>query len=479
MNLIVRSFVSLATIAVVVSCLPGDHAFTASGTSSTQASRPDGSVSPQDPGYLKSINDHHNRKAMRAHGWKLLLQMTAGRDTPEWEHWDTKCTLKLSRFCDDTATKTRSPLPGSSPQTGDQTNDPNPRFSTIFYNDAAAATIRKYNLQSGAGLEKILFSGAPSPVSVPQFPPSAIVVKEIWEAVSVSTDGSDSAEISSIKVYDSSVLNHAQDGSLPQVGQWDPPAKILTDATGSPDKTQACKLNGNYDLAHDSVPISCFYFKDFTGGSHHYPCFESVLTNPSQLVPGTNNGATLPCLPVLVGLQIATREIENWTWTTFWWTNDAQGNPMHDDQPAGLDPRFRHFAMDTTFGPTSAEIAANPGNPHLPSVFNPYLEGPRPNGIHSNCYTCHKAAAYIPACDVNAASPPCLEQHTGQHVNGTPPPPEPCNLKPGENRIAANCPLMTSFLWSIPDNQDPKSGVLFVFKLRRPLPFFPPRPTRH
>ena len=60
----------------------------------------------------------------------------------------------------------------------------------------------------------------------------------------------------------------------------------------------------------EKVPLSCFYFRDFTD----QPCRKSLVMYPSQVVPDTLDDTFSPCFVVLVGMQIPTREIENWTW---------------------------------------------------------------------------------------------------------------------------------------------------------------------
>ena len=235
-----------------------------------------------------------------------------------------------------------------------------------------------------------------------------------------------------------------KNGSLPQVSVW-PRAAIQMKQDGTPHTTR-CEPQNYKILSGEKVPLSCFYFRDFTD----QPCRKSLVMYPSQVVPDTLDDTFSPCFVVLVGMQIATREIENWTWTTFWWTDDAYGNPMNDDQPPGLDSRFAHFAMDTTFGPASNDPAGIPR-----AVFNLYLEGPAPNGTKSNCFSGQHRLPLTPPIALPIWRLAPNTKQGGRLI-----------LRERHRRRRAgssqawilsreNCPLMTSFLWSIPDNQDP------------------------
>jgi hypothetical protein len=111
---------------------------------------------------------------------------------------------------------------------------------------------------------------------------------------------------------------------------------------------------------------------------------------------------------ILVGMHISTREIDNWTWQTLWWSLTPPAIP------AAIKPRiqppFDNYEVQVGYsfmtGPATG-AAATDGNPNsLPLVcFNPYLEGGfgnstfEPNfknqlGIESNCMSCHRAAAW-------------------------------------------------------------------------------------
>ncbi|MFK7784138.1 MAG: hypothetical protein AB8B56_03420 [Crocinitomicaceae bacterium] len=121
-------------------------------------------------------------------------------------------------------------------------------------------------------------------------------------------------------------------------------------------------------------------------------------------------------LAVLVAMHVATKEMSNWTWQTFFWTT----NPSSPDfpsssaeaalMPSDLTGAASHYAVSSSYamvwpnqpvtGGTNEGVTAHVG-------YNPYLEaglsGPFGNenklnsayqyGMQSNCMSCHAQAA--------------------------------------------------------------------------------------
>lgn len=141
---------------------------------------------------------------------------------------------------------------------------------------------------------------------------------------------------------------------------------------------------------------------------------------------------------VLTSMHIATREVEDWTWQTFWWQPIGGESLADNGVPAALralfesDPGYKplkHFRAGVGYSYATrrgeAVIASNPyleGSFGLPAdlatVFGPeantdgvnvflrnaqdvpldhegtsYVHAP-PYGLRTNCITCHRAAAY-------------------------------------------------------------------------------------
>jgi hypothetical protein len=110
----------------------------------------------------------------------------------------------------------------------------------------------------------------------------------------------------------------------------------------------------------------------------------------------------------LVAMHVATKEIGNWTWQTFWWTPDPDDDPLSRDKPAAVTGPFRSFAMQQAYYMT---VPSGPAQGEDQVTFNPYLETAFANvGTTSNCMSCHQTATwpgarYIFSGDVNPGGP--------------------------------------------------------------------------
>jgi hypothetical protein len=99
---------------------------------------------------------------------------------------------------------------------------------------------------------------------------------------------------------------------------------------------------------------------------------------------------------VLVAMHVNTKEITNWTWETFWWQAGQKTPDNYPGDGAGrpktLGAPWSNYNMCASYSQTT-----KPDNKGEMNVcFNPYLEtsGGIPDGIRSNCATCHGTAAF-------------------------------------------------------------------------------------
>lgn len=103
---------------------------------------------------------------------------------------------------------------------------------------------------------------------------------------------------------------------------------------------------------------------------------------------------------LLVGMHVTTAEWPDfWTFQTFWWSPNQKTHP-------GLKPPFTNFDSVQAY-----YMIGKDGQPHI--AFNPHLEtpiegpiflNPAEKGSHSNCMTCHRAAAW-PSLGNNPTNP--------------------------------------------------------------------------
>jgi hypothetical protein len=90
---------------------------------------------------------------------------------------------------------------------------------------------------------------------------------------------------------------------------------------------------------------------------------------------------------VLVAAHVTTKEIPDWTWQTYWWHDRPDEGRFAAGRPA-LHGAAANYLMDATYSTDQP-------------CFNPWLEARFPDGVASNCVTCHQravvgAADYLP-----------------------------------------------------------------------------------
>lgn len=96
---------------------------------------------------------------------------------------------------------------------------------------------------------------------------------------------------------------------------------------------------------------------------------------------------------VLAAMHVNTKEIENWTWQTFWWQPGADTPGGFPGSKAGMTGKvvgaWRNYAMCTAWNQTKGQ-----GSREMVVCFNPYLETSPgiPDGQNSNCMSCHGTA---------------------------------------------------------------------------------------
>lgn len=131
-------------------------------------------------------------------------------------------------------------------------------------------------------------------------------------------------------------------------------------------------------------------------------------------------------IALLVGMHVATREVTNWTWQTFWWDANSNNPPapsskaIADMRPDKLKGAARNYAMAVAY------YMVNPNEPYVGDTiygkpnyaFNPYLEAgfgpevfndslsfvstsstdkvPTYVGVRTNCISCHRMATVNP-----------------------------------------------------------------------------------
>jgi hypothetical protein len=346
-----------------------------------------GTIPPVSESELLDMRDRQDVAAMRDHAWGVYTALTQPsisgdqNSPPVWDTWEDKREVfggtAAAKVDHTRAREIDLPIEVLASIRASNTNEDDAvskavtfikkrGVAEVLYNPSAAGHIRANKLSD----EQALISrwntlkDLNSPVSessIAEFPASAIVVKAMWLPV-----GPKSPQVMTV---------------------WDPPNKSKKGCEygcRSLVKVELAAADQPCNLAVSSAPVlsSCFY----------------------NVPDTTREGYRL----VLFGLHIATKEMRDWTWSTFWWQIDPDNGPYASKRPDGtvLKGYWRNFVMDTTLSmvtpeekPRAAEAIPKQRCQITPSTtarvcFNPYLEGGMTNGELSNCINCHRQATY-------------------------------------------------------------------------------------
>jgi hypothetical protein len=296
-------------------------------------------------------------------------------------------------------------------------------------------------------------------------PATSISVKTAWAAVAFP-DGPDkrSDPIPIWSIYTDYIKTPLPIYRQPSASNWNTNAKIVKGGTCDPRLVIFNKLQD--DPA--TVPLSCFYSVRVS---------KDDLNNALRLL-GISQGAIQPppfnqdMYFILLGFHVATKQMEGWTWQTFWWsgTSSMPADGSGKDNPVlamkgpvnAADARWAHYDMAATYG-HKLDYTSSLDN----VAMNPYIEGPGLNGPASNCYNCHRYARYHTAVTSNHKSTTpedYFEAGLGlgfQNCDPSTPPAQDgsqlqrCKI---DQMAFIQTGTPTSFLWSVADSNKDVNG---------------------
>jgi len=291
---------------------------------------------------------------------------------------------------------------------------------TMGYDPAAQDFAYHNNLFSLKALQAFYSSGSGNIRSIPVFPNNAVTVKPTYKVITKAN-----------------MLN----GSIYVMPAWPGTPSVVTPeitANGFPETSwPGCVY---IDTKNTGVSTAKSVDKDCNAGSNasntyglgdfvYYLVTSSNIAAFKVLVSGQEKLAIGDVI-VLMAMHVTTREIDEWTWQTYFWTPDSATPPLPssvaiaDARPSQLKGAAAHYAMAIGYQmvtPNQPVVGGQSvGGPVV--VYNPYLEAgfnaatfgtPPVNvgilapgsqtpykatvGIQTNCMTCHGSATIDPS----------------------------------------------------------------------------------
>jgi hypothetical protein len=330
---------------------------------------------------LKALNSGDESK-LRLHGWMVFAGLTQparpGDPNSEavWETWYRGDEVFApSAIPQGLRTLQRKLTPprqfqaaGPQPQAVGES-----QLAFTLFNQELRDHTRQNKLQLSATLKAINSQWtSETPTTdrkIPDYPVKAMSLKLVWMLVK-------------------------KEGTTP-LPIWDTQRRVIN-APAQP--TTTWKRVVIVDPGRDSIPVGekkdvSFLGKQFPGS--HVVSLKSFYHFPlSQDLAATIAGAAEGDFMVLTAMHFTTKEIPNWVWATFWWHDNPDDGPYAQNRPSDMVLRgvWRNYLMDVSYDMDRPRESDDTPN----AVFNPWLEARFPNGVNSNCMTCHRRAVWAP-----------------------------------------------------------------------------------
>ena len=395
---------------------------------------PDGFDFPADKATLEEARRAQNVSAQRLHSWMLFAGITQPTPdgTPAWETWyrESEAFRRPGptpqgprRIVRQFRTATQLTRGRVGPQAPGKS-----LMTFVLFNGDTFRHIRTNRLYLKSTLARINagFGRAPwNQRKVPDFPARAMSLKTIWWPASGDS-------VTPLPIWDDDPAN-------PEMSHtWDTWKRIVA-----------------VDPVRRQIPAGETTTISFLGAEHRGSAvvgldrFYSVTVDASILAPitqaiaGGDTGLVTSIRGALgrdlkigdrllfLGCHMTSKEIDDWTWSTFWWHDQPDAGPFGADRPAQVAGVWRNYRMavaDDQLTPSQPD-----GSPRV--AYNPWLEGNFSNGIVSNCMSCHHRATYPPA-QTSRQLPPFLPV-----TRGAPDPSSDVAYRPRR--------LQTDFMWSV------------------------------
>ena len=360
-----------------------------------------GSVSSNSENDLEAFRQNGDLRSQRRHVWAVITHLTDAVDSvarPQFESWygedaafaidGGEPTLRGIRAF---SRASRNPASGATRDSGPSQPAETPVLSYTLYNFAAYDHIRRHGLHLTSTLNRLRSVGV-SDVSVggdrsiPPFPRTSIILKTAWWPVARD-------RLTPLPVWDSDRNPPRRAGN--DYLSWT--RVVAVDPLGNSRAVRTAPIDFAGQSHQDAhrVDLKSFYSVKVDAELARALMLEQSAHKAALVVLGRplQSGDYL----ILVGANLATKEISEWVWGALWWHDRADDGPFAADRPAALPSPWKNYLLRVAFD-TDTPPAVD-GGPHI--CFNPWLEGRFPDAGHgggtvSNCLACHRRASYPP-----------------------------------------------------------------------------------
>jgi hypothetical protein len=256
-------------------------------------------------------------------------------------------------------------------------------LSFVLFDWVTYRHIRDNGLYRMATINGFAKTGAPdrhfaNNKTIPEFPVESMSLKVVWWPVAGD-------HVSAMPVWDGDYAP-AQSGPKPW-NKWPRVVAITPTGTPAPDAKADVTFLGKAHPGSHLVGLSAFRSVKLDAALAAQINADGAISRFSQAALG--RPARAGDYVVLLGMHMTTKEIKDWVWATFWWHDQPNAGPFAADRPAGLPAPWNHYVMSAAYDQITPQ--SPDGSPHI--AFNPWLETAFPNGVKSNCMTCHQRAS--------------------------------------------------------------------------------------
>lgn len=349
---------------------------------------------PASEAYLEDIRKRVDVKAQRVHVWNLFAGLTAPTATGNlvFETWFSKAQTFSDQLTAAARPKAWPALEGAPHRRSQPRGGAHASLSDIAFNQEGFDWIRQAKLYSKAELTRINEAWPPGTPwekrNVPESPRAGIVLKIVYWPIK-----QDAPTPLPMWDFDPEHRISPQDPEPANPNTTWKRVVAISPTAVAKDQDVPIEFNGKQYQAH---LVSLDRLRHYTLDEQQAATLrDNVFFAASvDLVFGPKRPIRAGDHVALVAMHVATKEIPDWVWGSIWWHDAPDDGPLATYRPPDIRGVWRNYLMTSTFDFYTPKEPD--GSPSI--AYNPWLEAVDPNGISSNCMSCHARASWPGVC---------------------------------------------------------------------------------